>query len=185
MSGDRLADEYEREAAEMYLQRQTQLKEFAEAVLFFAFDRLAIAANVRRFSNEDKLLIMQQYCDMNGCYDYDIWMATQREKDDFFWDALEHMHCVKPKFLADEDDPVDDPNTKDYRVKMNTFTEELKFYCLDFMPDERKFDEKDEQTKMAIMHRFNERVGLKNVGIWVQDEERFFENYLDFIRKNQ
>lgn len=184
MSGDRWADEFEREAAEEYKERRAKLREFADEVESFAFNQLGIWANIRKFRTQEKILIMEQFHKDGGTSRLDIWLATERYKEDFFYDALEFLEYVEPRFSVPGSEPKEDPGSFEYREKLRKFTEELEFYCLDFMPDERKFDTKTDFGKLAIMHRFNERVGLKNVGIWVEDEDRFFENYLDFIKED-
>ena len=180
MSGDRLLDEYERVVLDTYKARQKGLRQFAEDVIWFGFDNLNILSRIQGLSRADKLLLMEQYMEDKGYYEYGRWMATEKEKDDFFWEALEHM---SEEGMSKEIKKVEDPKHPLYKKKIQKFMEEMKFFCLDFMPDERKFSEKSDTDKVALMHQFNDRIGLKNVGIWVEDEERFFEHALDSLKK--
>ena len=180
MSGDRLLDEYERVVLDAYKARQKGLRQFAEDVIWFGFDNMNIISRIQGLSRADKLLLMEQYLEENGYYEYGKWMATEKEKDDFLWEALEHM---SEEGMSKEVKKTEDATHPLYKKKIQKFIEEMKFFCLDFMPDERKFDDLDPFNKLALMHQFNDRIGLKNVGIWVEDEQRFFENALDSLRK--
>ena len=180
MSGDRLLDEFDRETAALHNERQKGLKQFASDVAWFAYDQLDIAAGIGSFPREDKLLLMEQYLEERGYYEYGKWMATAREKDDFLWEAL--------GFMTEESMPKNELKKESvgsplYRRKIQKFDEELKFFCLDFEPEPINFGSKNDVEKMKIMHLFNERIGLKHAKIWVENEALFFQNYLEFSKK--
>ena len=180
MSGDRFLDEFERETLALYKERQKGLRQFADDVAWFAYDRLDISEGIGAFPREDKLLLMSQYLEENGYYEYGRWMATEREKDDFMWEALGHM---TEESMPKNELKKETEGSPLYRRKIQKFDEELKFFCLDFEPQAINFGSKNDTEKMRIMHLFNERVGLKNSKIWVEDEAKFFQNYLEFSKK--
>ena len=180
MSGDRFLDECEREMLAIHNERQKGLKQFASDVAWFAYDRLDIAAGIGSFPRGDKLLLMSQFLEENGYYEYGKWMATEKEKDNFMWEALGFMteeHMPKNELKKES---VGSPL---YRRKIQKFDEELKFFCLDFEPEAINFSTKSDAEKMKIMHLFNERIGLKNAKIWVENEALFFQKYLEFSKK--
>ena len=181
MSGDRFLDEFDRETAALYKERQKGLRQFASDVAWFAYDQLDIAAGIGTFSRGDKLLLMSQYLEENGYYEYGKWMATEKEKDDFLWEALGHMTEESMPKNELKKESVGSPL---YRRKIQKFDEELKFFCLDFEPKPINLGAKSDAEKMKIMHLFNERVGLKNSKIWVENEALFFKIYLDFLKKS-
>lgn len=181
MSGDRLLDDYEREALVAAKKRRSQLRDFADAVEAFAFDQLGITFDVRRLNRDEKLLLMKQFCDEIGTASLDIWLFTEKEKDDFFWESLEHLEGKNHEI---DDVLVDDEDSKEYQAKLKKLTEELRYFIDDFLPEGANFDKKTDRDKLATLHQFNERIGLKESGIWVLDEDNFLKNYLFFISKD-
>ena len=181
MSGDRFLDECEREMLAIHNERQKGLRQFAEDVAWFAYDRLDVAAGIGAFPRQDKLLLMSQYLEENGYYEYGRWMATEKEKDDFLWEALGHMtEETMPKNELKKES-VGSPL---YRRKIQKFDEEMKFFCLDFELTDIRNERLNDDEKMKIMDLFNERVGLKHAKIWVENEGLFFKIYLDFLKKS-
>ena len=177
MSGDRWEREREDDEMQDYRDRRAIMSKFADEIYGYAWNLLdPHDRDIREYPLEKKMEMMQRYRHEFGLDHLGIDYIDEIKVRDFFYEcSVEFLERPeRPGFGSRRARKV-------HEGRIEKFLAEIEVFSLDFLRGNRKFSERSDEEKMAFFWMWNERVGLANIGILVPDEERFFEEVIDFL----